>query len=939
MTETNKFNDVDSNDAEVEVEPDVEGVDDLVLAENRECQQCLPDEPAVVAPKAEMLVGQNVVIEPFGKGIVLEFRAVDGIYAIKLLGRESYQGVGVLYTREVPEIDDDQTMQEQRQQQQEQKTVDELNVALEKLEKMRTLNFELECNEVGIYDVDHSMCTCCLKERGGSSAERSHFPRLQKFIDGTAEMDIHQSFTKFNGLFGTYNSTTEGGSNGAWASAAPTDQYEDTTTQTDVTCSTSVAPNESEGSTQNEAPLSQFEQSPNSRGPPGNTMGRSSEIPQPTTSFPRLYKFWGTIQKVPHPAQTTNSEHNGTITTTKTPPAEGHGSEGRMQSTSVTESTATAAASTSKSFPRIRGLVNSTSMTSSIFFGNVGLSSGNTKAAVPSVFGLAQSTQDTNTNSSQHSTSSTPSTASRLANGPAGKPKALPRIQKLIDQRERAQTLPCLICASPSCPKHSSSSFRREGITLCLSCERLFELDFIVDCVSQDPSERSKSIDHIIDCYDRCILMLRYSTRFIEPIAQSLEEQKEQQNKIGLGSSSVGVLSGVLGIAAAASILTPAGPPLLIASLFFGGGATAVQTGSEAINYFSEPRKVADRIIALHGMALSLLRVTSTLRDAILRDHIRTDVYEAEAAPAPLSEQMNETIQKNRVAVLAGSNVGRTLTLGGVAGAEAGAAASAAAAVTVAGAEGTAAGAAVAGAGAARSATAFSRAGTAVARTVRFARFAGGALSAAVLVMEANAIQKTLTEISNGNPCHKADTLRRVADEIEGFPTTSELDDECRAYLDAMESRPQPPVATDVVALSKDHMESITYIPEAPCQPADQQLCVRGATILEGDTTPSDGISASRTIPSAEAVAIEPANNSSLSSSALFLSVSASIMGSDWGNGNESGRSSLLQRFQARQEVRQVDRALGRDEAMTSVSESNGDAARHHSRTEINLVL
>ena len=81
-------------------------------------------------------------------------------------------------------------------------------------------------------------------------------------------------------------------------------------------------------------------------------------------------------------------------------------------------------------------------------------------------------------------------------------------------------------------------------------------------------------------------------------------------------------MSGVLGIAAAASILTPAGPPLLIASLVFGGGATSVQMGNEAMNYFSEPNKLADRIIALHGMTLSILRVTSTLRDAMMRDHI-----------------------------------------------------------------------------------------------------------------------------------------------------------------------------------------------------------------------------------------------------------------------------------------------------------------------------
>lgn len=332
------------------------------------------------------------------------------------------------------------------------------------------------------------------------------------------------------------------------------------------------------------------------------------------------------------------------------------------------------------------------------------------------------------------------------------------------------------------------------------------------------------------------MLLLKYSKHFVKHIAASLEDQKGKQDKIGLASSSVGVLSGVLGIAAAASILTPAGPPLLIASLFFGGGATTVQTGTEAINYFSEPRKLADRIIALHGMALSILRVTSTLRDAMLRDHIRTDVYEAEPSSAHLN-QMKESLGKNKNAVVMGSNFGRSLTLGGLAGVEAGAAgavvAGAAGEMTVVAGASTV-GVSTAGAAGARSATAFSRAGTAAARTVRFARFAGGALSAAVLVMEANAIQSTLKSIIEGSQCDKADRLRQVIVNIDDFPSTSDLDDECQAYLTALAARPPPPV--EVAAILDDSVNNDEIL-QAECQKLshvpDDQLCTSGTVIVE----------------------------------------------------------------------------------------------------------
>lgn len=381
-----------------------------------------------------------------------------------------------------------------------------------------------------------------------------------------------------------------------------------------------------------------------------------------------------------------------------------------------------------------------------------------------------------------------------------------------------------------------------------------------MDCVStSDATKRAERIEYMVDCYDRCMLLLQYSKQFGEQIATSLEDQKTKQDKIGLASSSVGVLSGVLGIAAAASILTPAGPPLLIASLFFGGSATTVQSGSEALNYLSEPRKLADRIIALHGMSLSILRVTSTLRDAMMRDHIRTDVYEAESVPLS-NQKIKESYQKNKTNIVMGSNTVRSLT--GLARVEAsmGTAAGTAAAAGVAGEAGVmgaaASAASTAGAAGARVSTTVSRAGTAAARTVRFARFAGGALSAAVLVMEANAIQSTVKSISQGSPCDKADRLRSVLKEIEDFPSTTDLDQECQSYLSVLASRPEPPI--EVVAESDDQGDG--EIIEAPCQQVDEgeRLCAPGAVIVEDAPSGEHPAAAAVPVPRAVAAALRP---------------------------------------------------------------------------------
>jgi hypothetical protein len=154
-----------------------------------------------------------------------------------------------------------------------------------------------------------------------------------------------------------------------------------------------------------------------------------------------------------------------------------------------------------------------------------------------------------------------------------------PRIQRLMDEQKKLQSqmlppraaTPCLICGSPVCSKHTSKTFRAESINVCLDCEQLFNFEFIVDCLTMDTKERREKVDRMIDLYDRTALLLRYSSQYIDGAAASLEDTKFRQNKIGVGGSTAGLMSGALGIAAAATILTPAGPPLLVASLLFGG--------------------------------------------------------------------------------------------------------------------------------------------------------------------------------------------------------------------------------------------------------------------------------------------------------------------------------------------------------------------------------
>lgn len=239
--------------------------------------------------------------------------------------------------------------------------------------------------------------------------------------------------------------------------------------------------------------------------------------------------------------------------------------------------------------------------------------------------------------------------------------------------------------------------------------------------------------------------------------AAKLERTTKQSNQVGVGSSSAGLVSGALGVAAACTILTPAGPPLLIASLVFGGSATAVSAGSGAYEYFSEPHRLADRILALRGIIMTILQKIRSMRETTLMPYLN------QAVMALTSEAQNDINKKVEKAVATGVLVSSTAATAGV---------------------GVTLGMVAAEEGALASRL-MTRATTGMARSARFAQVAGGALSAACIVMEARELTKTISQIRQGNPCEKATELRKVHDRIHKnrLPPTQTVDAMCQSYI------------------------------------------------------------------------------------------------------------------------------------------------------------
>lgn len=213
---------------------------------------------------------------------------------------------------------------------------------------------------------------------------------------------------------------------------------------------------------------------------------------------------------------------------------------------------------------------------------------------------------------------------------------------------------PCWLCGTPTCKKHSCSTFRREGnnMTVCQDCTKLFSFQFVLDMIPMNNSKskeeerlqiQQQQLQQMMDTYDRAYTLLQYALPLVENIALALEGIERGENRVALGSSSLGFMSGLLGVAAAVTLFTPVAPivtaPLASAAFLTSSSSTAVTTQVQLKTFFSQASRLANRIIALHGMCQSIVRI----RDILERVAKVQPEEEAKEEQPPMNSEQNGT--------------------------------------------------------------------------------------------------------------------------------------------------------------------------------------------------------------------------------------------------------------------------------------------------------
>lgn len=306
---------------------------------------------------------------------------------------------------------------------------------------------------------------------------------------------------------------------------------------------------------------------------------------------------------------------------------------------------------------------------------------------------------------------------------------------------------PCLLCASPTCTNHASKSFRKEKFRLCVDCESSFQAK---DNLQKDLAVGLQSqLERLTDAYDRAFLLLRYSSQFIPSLVEQLQAQEVTDDKMTLGTSSVGFMSGAMGFAGAAALFTPAGPPLLAASFVFGTSNAAVGLGYSAQKHMqgsASPTQVANRLLALYGFLQAAMERIVTLREQV---HDDPSLGNVESSREQDGQSRNAYLEALSQGISAAKTSNSALRVSSAAG---------------------------------------YTASSSVFEMVGAAPVIGQAFSAAMMVLDYQTATSTLDKIKQGSVSEKAKTLQQNCElsALVKLPTTSDLEAEVRDIMQAI---------------------------------------------------------------------------------------------------------------------------------------------------------
>jgi hypothetical protein len=134
------------------------------------------------------------------------------------------------------------------------------------------------------------------------------------------------------------------------------------------------------------------------------------------------------------------------------------------------------------------------------------------------------------------------------------------------------------------------------------------------------------NLERLMQYYLRMMIQLSFCVPRLTDLATQLSSKQRRNGAISLGTSSLGFVGAALGVAGAVSLMTPAGPAILLAAICTSATSGTLQVTHAGYNTFlsnKEAHQLADRCVGWHGLCLGILNSLEQLRQDLLEEKQR----------------------------------------------------------------------------------------------------------------------------------------------------------------------------------------------------------------------------------------------------------------------------------------------------------------------------
>jgi hypothetical protein len=221
-----------------------------------------------------------------------------------------------------------------------------------------------------------------------------------------------------------------------------------------------------------------------------------------------------------------------------------------------------------------------------------------------------KSTTNNNNNSSSSSSTKTGRWRSHRSRSSQADPKNKKTMQR------------CDVCGNPVCAQHKISPPGTSiSFSMCVDCSH--DLTSADQQLNAHHPQLLLNLDRLAHFFTRMSLQLCFCVPNLDQLSYRLTHNQRRHSQISLGNSALGFVGAALGVAGAVSMLTPAGPILLLAAVATSATSGTFQATHAGYNKFlsnQQANQLADRVVGWNGLCLGILNALEQLRQDLIRE-------------------------------------------------------------------------------------------------------------------------------------------------------------------------------------------------------------------------------------------------------------------------------------------------------------------------------